>query len=369
MSRPETAPGRLYQLSKRAAAWDPDTLDFSADVSHWAQLTEAERELLIRLTALFYAGEEGMTRDAAPLVVAVTREGRDEERRFLETLIADEAKHTRFFRRVLEDVCGATGDLDHYHGPAFRALFEQELPQLLGRLLHDSSAAAMAEAVVGYSIISEGVLSETGHHLYAAAMRHRGLMPGLLDGLAHVRRDEARHMTYGVYVLSRLVASDEGVWVVIERSMNDLLAMSLTIVTEFFEPYDVVPFGLTLQDIVTYAMSRFARRSARVERARHGGVAMVEAAGDPAAELLEWVAERVGPLPVLRQEGETGALTLEVKHEQRPAALSIAPEVLDHFLAEEIVVALEESAVPDRLAEQPGVRLLCLEGGGRIVVR
>jgi ribonucleoside-diphosphate reductase beta chain len=321
VTRHETAPGRLYQLSKRAAAWDPDTLDFSADVSHWAGLTEAERELLVRLTALFYAGEEGMTRDAAPLVVAVTREGRDEERRFL------------------------------------------------GRLLDDSSPAAMAEAVVGYSIISEGVLSETGHHVYAAGMRHRGLMPGLLDGLAHVRRDEARHMTYGVYVLSRLVASDDGVWVVIERSMNDLLAMSLTIVTEFFEPYDVVPFGLTLQDIVSYAMSRFARRSARVERARHGGVAMVEAAGDPAAELLEWVAERVGPLPVLRQEGETGALTLEVRHEHRPAALSIAPEVLDHFLAEEIVGALEESAVPNRLADEPGVRLLCLEGGGRIVVR
>ena len=69
-------------------------------------------------------------------------------------------------------------------------------------------------------------------------------------------------MTYGVYVLSRLVATDEAVWDVIQRSMNDLLALSLTIVTEFFEAFEVVPFGLTLQDVVSYAMSRFARRSA-----------------------------------------------------------------------------------------------------------
>lgn len=366
----DSAPSRLYQEAQRAGAWDPHALDFATDVRHWQGLTAAERDLLVRLTALFHAGEESMTRDAPPLLVAVGREGRLDEQRFLATLIADEAKHAVFFRRVLDEVCGVSGDLERYRTPGFRALFDQDLPRLLGRLNDDPAPAALAEAIVAYSIVSEGVLSETGHHLYATAMRYRGLMPGLLAGLAQVRRDEARHMTYGVYVLSRLVAVEPGVWVVIERSMNDLLAQALGIVTEFFEAFDVAPFGLTLQDTVTYAMSRFARRSARIERARQGGIAMVEAAGDPAAELLEWVAERVEPLAVTRRGGEGGGggLTLEVRHDQRPAAIVIAPEVLDHFLAEEIVGALDESAVPARLGE-PGVRLLCLEGRGRIVVQ
>lgn len=364
----EAAAARLYRQAQQAPGWDPLALDLSTDARHWSRLTAAERDLLLRLTALFHAGEEGMTRDAAPLVVAVAREGRVEEQLFLGTLITDEAKHTRFFRRVLDDVCRAPADLSRYRTPAFRALFDEDLPRLMGRLRSDPSPGALAEAVVAYSVVSEGVLSETGHHLYAAAMRHRGLMPGLLDGLARVRRDEARHMTFGVYLLCRLVTHDSGVWAVIERCMNDLLAHSLAIVSEFFEAYEVVPFGLTLQDTVTYAMSRFARRAHRIERAREGGPAMVDAGGDPTAELVEWVAERVEPLPVMRREGDAGALTLEVRHGERAAALMIAPEVLDHFLAEEIVGALDECAVPARLGE-PGVRLVCIEGSGRIVVR
>ena len=118
-----------------------------------------------------------------------------------------------------------------------------------------------------------------------------------------------------------------------ELSALPFMADALGIVTEFFEAFDIPPFGLTLQDIVAYAMSRFERRAARIERARQGGLAMVEAAGDPAAELLEWVAERVGPLAVTRREGDLGALTLEVGHEQRPAAIMIAPEVLDQLLS------------------------------------
>ena len=58
-------PLRLYQQALRAGVWDPHALEFSADISQWDTLSPAEREPLVRLTFLFHAGEEGMTRDAA----------------------------------------------------------------------------------------------------------------------------------------------------------------------------------------------------------------------------------------------------------------------------------------------------------------
>jgi ribonucleoside-diphosphate reductase beta chain len=360
---------RLFQQAKRAAAWDPRDLDLAADARDWTRLTASERDLLLRLTALFQAGEEGMTLDIPPLLLAMARDGRVEEQLFLATLLADEAKHTEFFRRVLDDVCGAIDDLHRYHTPSFQALFGEELPRLMAQLIEDSSPAAQAEAMVAYTLIGEGVLSETGHYLYRLALRTRGLFPGLLAGLARVERDESRHMTFGVYHLARLVVEDAAVWPAIERRMNALVARALGIVVEFFEPYAVAPFGLTLEDTVTFAMSRFARRSARVERARDGRRRSVEAAGDPAAEILEWLSEQVAPLAVTRADGDQGAVVLRIEHDQNASVLRVSPELLDLLLPEEIITSLHEGSVPAQLAEEPGVRLNCVERGGGMVVR
>src|SRR2546425_2227058 len=45
-----------------------------------------------------------------------------EEQLFLTTFLADEAKHTEFFRRVLDEVCRQSGDLQRYQTPSFRRL-------------------------------------------------------------------------------------------------------------------------------------------------------------------------------------------------------------------------------------------------------
>lgn len=367
--RYDSAPMRLYRQAKRAPPWDPGQIDFAVDARGWTGLKEPERDLLLRLTALFQAGEEGMTLDIAPLLVAMARDRRVEDQLFLSTMLADEAKHTEFFRRVLDNVCGVTGDLHRYHSPSFRALFYDELPRLMGQLIDDPSPGAQAQALVAYTMIGEGVLSETGHFLYQVALRPRALFSGLLTGLRSVGRDEARHITFGVYLLSRLVAHDAGLWHAIQRSMNVLLARGLGVVTEFFEPYTPVPFGLTLEDTITYAMSRFARRSARIERAQSGGATMLEAAGHPAVEIVEWLAEQVAPLVVTRADGGGGALVLRVEHDADAASLVLTAELLDQFLPEEIIAELDERSVPAQLAQQSGLQLTCAEGDGGIVLR
>ena len=368
--RPDSPPMRLYRLAKRAGVWDPRTLDLGADRSDWERLKPPEQDLLLRLTTLFQAGEDTMIGGAMPLLVTMARERRREDELFLGTLVADEAKHAEFFQRVLDEVCRATGDLHRYQTPSFRALFADELPRAMGRLLEDPSPAVQAEAFVTYTVISEGVLSETGHHLYLTALRHRGALPGLVEGLMRVQRDEARHMTYGVYYLARLVAEAPAVWRVIERRMNVLLAGALGIITEFFEPYRPVPFGLTLEDTVSYAMTRFARRSTRIERAKERGATIALAATDPADEVAEWMEGRLAPVAVsLERDGKGGASVIRVQYDGEPASLTITGEVLDRYLADEIVSALEEFGIPERLGAEPRLRLTCVDLRGRIVVQ
>src|SRR3989454_10781568 len=120
-------------------------------------------------------------------------------------------------------------------------------------------------------------------------------MPGFREGLRHAQADEDRHMAYGVFLLSRLVAQDRDVWNAVSRRMEELLPLTLGIVSEFFEPYDPMPFGLSLDDTVQDAIARFASRWAALEEAKERGRAL---AGTPGTEqvvrdILGWVGDQL----------------------------------------------------------------------------
>jgi ribonucleoside-diphosphate reductase beta chain len=149
----------------------------------------------------------------------------------------------------------------------------------MNRLLTDSSPEALARAAVTYNVIVEGVLAETGYHSYHESLVANGLMPGLCDALVNVKRDESRHIAYGVYLLSRLVAADPAVWDVIEARMNELFPYALGVVTETFERYDEdgPPFGLEQETFVEYSTSQFGKRYDRIARARGRSLAEIDA--------------------------------------------------------------------------------------------
>ena len=135
---------RLYQKAKRLGIWDPYDVDLSRDRADWLSLTDTQREVLLQLTSLFQAGEESVTLDLLPLLMVVAREGRLEEELFLTSFLWEEGKHTEFFRRVLDEVCVETGDLERFHGPSYRRLFYEELPASMAALVDDPSPAAQA---------------------------------------------------------------------------------------------------------------------------------------------------------------------------------------------------------------------------------
>src|SRR6266571_9255495 len=124
----DSLPMRLYEKAKRLGVWNPSDLDFSRDRDEWRALTDEERDALLQTTSLFVAGEEAVTLDLLPLVLAIAREGRLEEELFLTTFLFEEGKHMQFFRRFLDEVAGSPEGLDRFHGDSYRALFADELP-------------------------------------------------------------------------------------------------------------------------------------------------------------------------------------------------------------------------------------------------
>lgn len=271
--RHDILPMRLYHKAKRLGVWDPRGIDFSQDMQDWQSLSDAERESILSLTALFQAGEEGVTLDLLPLILAVAREQRLEEEMFLTTFLWEEAKHTEFFRRFLDEVAHDTSDLSRFHTPSYRTLFYEELPKAMNALLTDTSAEAQLRASITYNMIVEGVLAETGYHSYYNMLERSNVMPGLRQGIGLLKRDESRHIAYGVYLISRLVAQQPDLWEIVEQEMNRLLMFALGVVTESFAdsidlPPEELPFGFQAQEYLDYATTQFTKRMSRIERAR-----------------------------------------------------------------------------------------------------
>ena len=271
--RHDILPMRLYHKAKRLGSWDPRSIDFSQDIQDWQSFTDEEREAIISLTALFQAGEEGVTLDLLPLIMAVAREHRLEEEMFLTTFLWEEAKHTEFFRRFLDEVAHDSSDLSRYHTPSYRALFYEELPQVMNALLTDTSLEAQVRASVIYNMIIEGVLAETGYHSYYNMLERNNVMPGLRQGIGLLKRDESRHIAYGVFLISRLVAQQPDLWEIVEQEMNRLLMFALGVVNESFQDTadrspEEIPFGFQVEEYLDYATTQFTKRIARIERAK-----------------------------------------------------------------------------------------------------
>ena len=275
-------PMRLYEKAKRLGVWNPAEIDFSRDREDWQELDEERQVAILELTAQFVAGEEAVTLDLLPLVMTIAKEGRLEEELFLTTFLFEEGKHADFFSRWLREVAEAPTDLSEYLTPTYQQILAEELPQTMSALLEDDSPHALARAATTYNMVVEGVLAETGYWSYHRSLAVNGLMPGLCEGLVNIKRDESRHIAYGVYLLSRLVAEDASVWDVIETRMNELFPLTTALVDEGFEEgVDETPFGVTQEETLAYATGQFSKRYERIAKARGRTLAELDADPEP----------------------------------------------------------------------------------------
>ena len=252
-------PMRLYHKAKKLGTWDPREIDLTQDQRDWQGLPNESKERLRGLILSFQAGEEAVTVDLLPLIMTIAHEGRLEEELFLTTFLWEEAKHTEFFRRVLDEVLQEQGDLHEIRvRNNTRELFANDLPTTMNRLLTDPSPQNQAQAAVLYNMIVEGVLAETGYYSFARLLSATRLMPGLLQGIQLIKRDESRHIAYGVFLISRLVAQDPSLWPQVEERMQSYFST-----IERSQQDNETP-----EDTRLYARQQFEKRLARIAKAR-----------------------------------------------------------------------------------------------------
>jgi ribonucleoside-diphosphate reductase beta chain len=273
----ELPPMRLFEKAKKLGVWNPSDIDFTKDKQDWAKFTNDEKELILHLLSLFVAGEEAVTLDLLPLIQAIAQEGRIEEEMFLTTFLFEEAKHVDFFRRFMDEVAfpsplgeglGVRSDLSRFHGDNYRQIFYEALPNALNALRTDPSPASQIQASVTYNMVVEGVLAETGYHAFFTMLERNDLLPALRKGISLLKQDESRHIAYGVYLLSRLIAEHPQEWDNLQTQMNTLLPSAIGVIGDAFARYEVVPFGLVEDDFVNYAMNQFSKRFERLEKAK-----------------------------------------------------------------------------------------------------
>jgi len=244
----------LYARWERGG-WSATELDFSADRQHWQEVfTDLERRAALWNYALFFHGEDSVASNLSPYVDAAPL---PEQKYFLATQQADEARHAVFFHRFMREVVEVSshsiaGTLAATRPEltwGFRKTFAR-LDQMADDLRRDPSLPLLAAGITLYHIVIEATLAQPGQHFIERYLDHSGLLPGFREGMRNVARDEQRHIGFGVKLLSDLVRQDPEC----KDAVADLLAEVLPYTVPLFVPpgWDrryTECFGFTLEEI------------------------------------------------------------------------------------------------------------------------
>jgi putative sterol carrier protein len=247
----------LYKRWERGN-WRAMEIDFTRDKEDWAALTDFERQAALWNYALFFHGEDVVATDLAPFIEAAPRE---EQKYFLATQQVDEARHSIFFKRFMEEVAGlgdgtTRGALEATRPQltwGFRETFAM-LDRVTGALRKDRSKLALAKAVFMYHFLVEATLAQPGQHFIGDYLEKRQILPGFREGMRNVALDEQRHIAFGVKLLYDLNREEPAV----AEAVSDMLREAMLVSVALFVPpgwdrrYTEV-FGFTLEEIYAEA--------------------------------------------------------------------------------------------------------------------
>jgi len=259
----------LYNLWERQQ-WATQDLDFTQDRIDWFEKMD-ERERFQRLYGLssFFIGEQKVADELGPIMRAAPRE---DQRIFLGTQIADEARHVRFFDRFFEEVgmLDQTEELrqrlealDKHLNPAFTELFDGLLKVRVDRLAAEpEDRDALVEAVTLYHMVIEGMLALTGQHVIIDYNEKLGTLPGFVEGFSNVARDEHRHIAFGVRFLLDSVREDDRYRGVIQKMLEQAIPIADRVIEPPWDEEDdiVLDDGMDRTAIHAFAAQCLGRR-------------------------------------------------------------------------------------------------------------
>jgi ribonucleoside-diphosphate reductase beta chain len=182
--------------------WQAQSLEYERDAEGWTQLPAFARLPLLATLARFLIGETTVTETLAPLAYAAPEV---DYKMYLATQLADEARHTVFFRRYLAFLSETLGneELSQVSGiDRVGDLFEKALVDAVERVREDpADTVAWYEGVVVYHLLVEGAVAMTGLHTVLGTVRALPRFDILRTGITNVARDESRHISFGVLAL------------------------------------------------------------------------------------------------------------------------------------------------------------------------
>jgi ribonucleoside-diphosphate reductase beta chain len=259
---------QLYNLWERQQ-WATQDLDFTQDRIDWHErIPEEERFQRMYGLSSFFIGEQKVADELGPIMRAAPTE---EQRIFLSTQIADEARHVRFFDRFFSEVGVLEGAdelkqrlaaLDQHLNEAFRTLFDDLLKSRVDRLGQEpGDRDALVEAITLYHMVIEGMLALTGQHFIIDYNERMGTLPGFVEGFSNVARDEHLHIAFGVRYLSAGGRAPPRYRGVIQGMLEQSIPVADKVIDPpWMEEDDLEFFGVSREDTHAFAAQCLTRR-------------------------------------------------------------------------------------------------------------
>lgn len=258
----------LFEKAKKLGIWNPADIDFSQDTKDWQGLNEKQQEYILTLSSQFIGGEEAVTLDLLPLIKAVADGGHLEEELFLTTFLWEEAKHVDFFDRAIASWGVSQKNLQEHHLPSYMNYFGGTFAGRMNTLYDDPSPENLLRASATYNLAIEGVVAETGYYLWYQLMDSENILPGARTGIRNLQLDEARHIAYGVWLCSRLVAEHPDLYDIVPEIIAEGLGYIQTSIGEIEAKVGELPFDYSYDEVMTFAMSQYQKRLKRIEKSR-----------------------------------------------------------------------------------------------------
>ncbi len=259
-------PQTLYKRWEESQ-WSPFDVDLDRDREQWAELAEAERELVYFALSSLMVAEERITTKFSGLVSAY---GSEEEATFLSTQQVDEARHMQFYARFQDEVIAEPAAIAAHVerareqvSPAVERRFDEALVEAHERLVAEpGDLAAKVRFVTIYHLILESTLGLTTFRFITQYLEREGLLPGFVEGYSKIHHDETRHIGYGVWFLRETVREDDAAAETIRETLRELLpsvAESLTPPDTGGET-DFDALGVSTDEIREFALNGLTRR-------------------------------------------------------------------------------------------------------------